>query len=125
VRLHRFASPAEWRQPYAVRATPLACRAGNVKILRGAWNEELFRILEGFPDLAHDDEVDASSGALKMLNHQMKSWASKNFIGNKPSSCASKREAHEATAEGSNPSPFRWEPTVRIHFPPPASHVRT
>jgi hypothetical protein len=22
-------------------------------------NEELFRVLEGFPDLAHDDEVDA------------------------------------------------------------------
>src|SRR5271169_6234757 len=35
------------------------CRAGNVKILRRAWNEELFRVLEGSPDLAHDDEVDA------------------------------------------------------------------
>ena len=39
------------------------CRAGNVKIRRGSWNEELFRILEGFPDLAHDDEVDACSGS--------------------------------------------------------------
>ncbi len=37
------------------------CRAGNVKIRRGSWNEELFRVLEGFPDLAHDDEVDACS----------------------------------------------------------------
>jgi len=45
-----------------------------VKILRGVWNEELFHILEGFPDLAHDDEVDACSGALEMLNPQMKSW---------------------------------------------------
>jgi predicted phage terminase large subunit-like protein len=27
------------------------CRAGNVKILRGSRNEELFRVLEGFPDL--------------------------------------------------------------------------
>jgi hypothetical protein len=27
------------------------CRAGNVKIRRGAGNEELFRVLEGFPDL--------------------------------------------------------------------------
>ena len=27
------------------------CRAGNVKIRRGAWNEELFRVLEDFPDL--------------------------------------------------------------------------
>jgi len=30
------------------------CRAGNVKIRRGSWNEELFRVLEGFPDLAHE-----------------------------------------------------------------------
>src|ERR1700726_4163081 len=50
------------------------CRAGNVKILRGAWNEEVFRVLEGFPDLAHDDEEVACSGALEMLNPQMKSW---------------------------------------------------
>ena len=45
-----------------------------MKIRRGAWNEELFRVLEGFPDLAHDDEVDSCSGALEMLNPQMKSW---------------------------------------------------
>jgi hypothetical protein len=51
------------------------CRAGNVKLWRGSWNEELFRVLEGFPDLAHDDEVDACSGALDMLNPQMKGWA--------------------------------------------------
>jgi predicted phage terminase large subunit-like protein len=50
------------------------CRAGNVKIRRGPWNEDLFRVLEGFPDLAHDDEVDACSGALEMLNPQMNSW---------------------------------------------------
>ena len=50
------------------------CRAGNVKIRRVAWNEELFRVLEGFPDLAHDDEVDACSGALEMLNPPMTSW---------------------------------------------------
>src|SRR5271165_7089022 len=50
------------------------CRAGNVKILRGPWNEELFRVLEGFPDLSHDDEVDACSGALVMLNPPMRGW---------------------------------------------------
>jgi predicted phage terminase large subunit-like protein len=50
------------------------CRAGNLKILRGPWNEDLFRILEGFPDLAHDDEVDACSGALEMLNPDMKGY---------------------------------------------------
>jgi len=48
------------------------CRVVNVKIRRGSWNEELFRVLEGFPDLAHDDEVDACSGALEMLNPQMR-----------------------------------------------------
>jgi Terminase RNaseH-like domain len=47
------------------------CRVGNVKVRRGSWNEELLRVLEGFPDLAHDDEVDACSGALEMLNPQM------------------------------------------------------
>src|SRR6516164_8779300 len=51
------------------------CLAGNLKIRRGSWNEELFRVLEGFPDLAHDDEVDACSGALEMLNPPMPSWA--------------------------------------------------
>lgn len=50
------------------------CRAGNVKILRRAWNDDLFRVLEGFPDLAHDDEVDACSGALEMLNPRTDSW---------------------------------------------------
>ena len=49
------------------------CRAGNVKVLRRAWNEELLRVLEGFPDVAHDDEVHACSGALEMLNPQMTS----------------------------------------------------
>jgi predicted phage terminase large subunit-like protein len=50
------------------------CRDGNIKIRRGRWNEDLFRVLEGFPDLTHDDEVDACSGALEMLNRPMNSW---------------------------------------------------
>jgi hypothetical protein len=29
---------------------------------------------EGFPELAHDDEVDACSGALEMLTPQMAGW---------------------------------------------------
>ena len=56
------------------------CRAGNVKIRRGPWNEELFRILEGFPDLAHDDEVDACSGALEMLSPNMKGWGYYEYV---------------------------------------------
>ena len=34
-------------------------RAGIVKIRRGPWNEDLFRVLEGFCDFADDDEVNA------------------------------------------------------------------
>ena len=59
------------------------CRVGNVKILRGFWNEDLFRVLEGFPDLAHDDEVDACSGALEMLNPPMASWGLYEFYRSK------------------------------------------
>lgn len=41
--------------------------AGNIKVLQASWNEEFFRELENFPDGAHDDIVDALSGAFNML----------------------------------------------------------
>ena len=34
----------------------------------------MFRVLEGFSDLAHDDEVDACSGALEVFSLNMKYW---------------------------------------------------
>lgn len=43
------------------------CEAGNVCFVRGDWNEEFFRVLEGFPDAAHDDHADACSGAFNLL----------------------------------------------------------
>ena len=43
------------------------CQAGNVDILRGAWNEDFFSALEGFPDAAHDDDADACGGAFGMF----------------------------------------------------------
>ena len=61
-----------------------------MKILRGPWNEDLFRVLEGFPDLAHDDEVDACSGALEMLNPEMNSRGLFEFY---------RREAEKLQAE--------------------------
>ena len=76
------------------------CRAGNVKIRRGSWNEELFRVLEGFPDVAHDDEVDACSGALEMLNPPMKGWGIYELY----------RRQAEAAAERSKPQPVQTEP---------------
>ena len=46
-----------------------------MKVLRAPWNEDLFRVLEGFPELAHDDEVDACGGALEILNPDIKGYA--------------------------------------------------
>lgn len=37
--------------------------AGNVLVLRGAWNDAWFASLEGFPTAAHDDDADATSRA--------------------------------------------------------------
>jgi len=49
------------------------CKAGNVKIVSGSWNDAFFRTLEGFPELAHDDDVDSCAGALELLGFQP-SW---------------------------------------------------
>jgi predicted phage terminase large subunit-like protein len=51
------------------RASPFSaqCEAGNVKVLRGLWNEAFFNELESFPDGKHDDIVDAGSGAFNLL----------------------------------------------------------
>ena len=47
------------------RAEPFSAQvqAGNVYLLEGDWNDMYLRELEGFPDLTHDDLVDASSDA--------------------------------------------------------------
>lgn len=51
------------------RAAPLssAAEAGNVKLLRGTWLSAFLDELEAFPQGAHDDQVDAASGALAMI----------------------------------------------------------
>lgn len=52
-----------------VRFGPFSAQAqaGNIKVLRGDWNEEYFAALEAFPDANHDDHADASGGAFNML----------------------------------------------------------
>src|SRR5436853_5531756 len=80
------------------------CRAGNVKIRRGAWNEELFRVLEGFPDLAHDDEVDACSGALEMLNPNMNSWGIYELYRRQAEKLQAEREARGEVAQSVQPT---------------------
>jgi predicted phage terminase large subunit-like protein len=52
-----------------VRAKPASSQAekGNIKIVRGKWNEEFLRVIENFPEGKHDDEVDGLSGAFERL----------------------------------------------------------
>ncbi len=52
------------------RAKPASAQVeiGNVSLLRGPWNEAFLAELEGFPDGAHDDAVDAFSGAFNELS---------------------------------------------------------
>lgn len=49
-------------EPFSAQA-----EAGNVDILRGPWNEQLFTALEAFPESLHDDDVDAVSEAFNLL----------------------------------------------------------
>jgi predicted phage terminase large subunit-like protein len=41
--------------------------AGNVLVQRGAWNERWLQMLEGFPELPHDDDVDSTSRAFNLV----------------------------------------------------------
>lgn len=52
-----------------MRAKGLSAQAyaGNVKLLRGSWNRRYLQTLHDFPDGAHDDLVDASSGSFNEL----------------------------------------------------------
>jgi len=51
------------------RAKPLSSQweAGNVKLLRGDWNEEFLKEMENFPEGKHDDQVDAASDAFSEI----------------------------------------------------------
>lgn len=59
-----------------VRAKGLSAQAlaGNVKLLRGAWNKRWLAHMHGQPELAHDDEMDAASGAYNELQRLKKKW---------------------------------------------------
>ena len=49
------------------RAMAAQARAGNVKLVRGAWNQRWLAHMHGQPDLAHDDIMDGSTGAFNEL----------------------------------------------------------
>lgn len=53
------------------RAAPMAraAKAGNFKLVSGAWNSVWLDEVAGFPNLPHDDQVDSADGAMdRMLN---------------------------------------------------------
>lgn len=51
------------------RFSPFSAQAeaGNVLVVRGPWNERWFQMLEGFPELPHDDDCDATSRAFNTV----------------------------------------------------------
>ena len=52
-----------------VRADPVSAQAeaGNIKLVRGPWNEAFLEEVSMFPSGAHDDQVDALTGAFAEL----------------------------------------------------------
>lgn len=64
--------PVHWEHPTGpkwVRAESFAsqCEAGNVVIVKAAWNRKFIEQLTSFPNGKHDDMVDAASGACRKL----------------------------------------------------------
>lgn len=64
----------------ATRALPVSAAAerGNIKIVRGSWNRDFIDEIVGFPMLAHDDQLDALSGAFNKINKSTKAKFSSN-----------------------------------------------
>jgi predicted phage terminase large subunit-like protein len=62
-----YAVPATKAKETRVRPVSAQAEGGNVKLVSGSWNEPFLRELENFPDGAHDDQVDALSGAFNEL----------------------------------------------------------
>lgn len=62
--------PVPVTQKKTLRAGPASSQAeaGNIKILRGSWNNQFLEELTNFPDGAHDDQVDTLSGGILELS---------------------------------------------------------
>lgn len=68
--------PVEVDRDKVSRAIPWAARAeaGKVALVAGPWVAEFLAELEAFPHGAHDDQVDAVSGAVQMLAQAVEPW---------------------------------------------------
>lgn len=72
-------------QPKIVRAMPLSgqAEAGNVKLVRGRWNQDFLDELCSFPEATICDQVDAASGAFNRLKgkiHAPRKAATKDTV---------------------------------------------
>lgn len=58
------------------RALPVASRAeqGKVKFVRGSWISDFVDEATSFPNGAHDDQIDAVSGAFQMVSKPQRVW---------------------------------------------------
>jgi len=67
--------PAPASGDKVTRALPWLAQAeaGNVRLVRGAWNEAFLDEVSFFPVGPHDDMIDAVSGAFSLLSNSL-SW---------------------------------------------------
>lgn len=64
-----------------VRSGPFsaACEAGNVRLVRGAWNGDFIDELCAFPTGDHDDQVDAASGGFAKVTRRAREWTKSDW----------------------------------------------
>lgn len=105
--LHQFTATARRESgDKIVRFGPFSAQAavGNVKVLAGAWNEDPFVALEAFPGAAHDDDVDACSGAYSMLNEGNTGLL--DYYRNAAAEAEAQKQTPAQAATSSGPSAF-------------------
>lgn len=63
------------------QAASAASERGDVKLIRGAWNEEFLDVLCAFPNVPHDDMVDGFSGAFNDITRGYGAWDAETIRG--------------------------------------------
>ena len=116
--------PASGAGNKETRARPISsqCESGNVKLVRGLWNDDFLKELENFPSGRHDDAIDGLSGAHQVLTEQSGGWtaeAVREVLASNPQL----NQAHNldrATAR----APYRInQPGGQFHAPPNLSRM--
>jgi predicted phage terminase large subunit-like protein len=99
------------------RAGPASSQAevGNIKVVRGAWNEAFFGELENFPsERGHDDQVDALAGAVNDILQPTPGAGWLNYAESQAAQAEKPESAEKTTAVA----------TVRMKAPKPYDCVQ-